>query len=141
MQEERARRNVEDADEDDHYWTEACEGIAKKMLMYSEDSEITKVRTRELKERVLSPNESSANIVRIARQARNEKNKKLFAIFTHKMNEVVIASMARWEEQLKGLVVLERHCLALKEEVEHLSERQEFLTVLMESKIRITCRR
>ena len=32
-QEERARRNVQDADdEDDHDWTEACEGIAKKML-------------------------------------------------------------------------------------------------------------
>ena len=39
------------------------------------------------------------------------------------------------EVQLKGLVVLERHCLTLKEEVEHLSERQEVLTVLMESKI------
>ena len=33
------------------------------------------------------------------------------------------------------MVVLERHCLALREEVEHLSERQEVLTVLMESKI------
>ena len=43
--------------------------------------------------------------------------------------------MARWEEQLKGLVVLERHCLALREEVEHLSERQEVLAVLMEGKM------
>ena len=33
---------------------------------------------------------------------------------------------------MKGLV--ERHCLALKKEEEHLSERQEVLTVLMESK-------
>ena len=47
-QEERARRNVEDADdEDDHFCTEACEGFAKKMFKYLEDSEVTKVSTRE----------------------------------------------------------------------------------------------
>ena len=55
----------------------------------------------------------------IARQARSEKSKKLFQIFRQEANEVLNASMARWEEQLKGLVVLERHCLALREEVEH----------------------
>ena len=43
-------------------------------------------------------------------QARNERGNKLFAIF-------------------KGLVVLERHCRAAKEEVKHSSERQEVLTV------------
>ena len=33
MREERARRNVQDADdEDDLNWTEACEGMGKKML-------------------------------------------------------------------------------------------------------------
>ena len=38
-QEERARSDVQDADdEDDHCWTEACEGIAKKMLKYLEAS-------------------------------------------------------------------------------------------------------
>ena len=57
----------------------------------------------------MSPNESSVNIVRIARQARNEKGKKLFALFSQGENEVVLAGMARWEEELKGLVVLERH--------------------------------
>ena len=45
--------------------------------------------------------------------------------------------MARWEEQLKGLVVLERHCLVLREEVEHLTEREEVLAVLMEGKMNI----
>ena len=43
--------------------------------------------------------------------------------------------MARWEEQLKGLVVPERHCLALREEVDCSSERQEVLAVLMEGKM------
>ena len=45
--------------------------------------------------------------MRIARKARNEKSKKLLAIFRQGENEVVIASMARWQEQLKGLAVQE----------------------------------
>ena len=94
--------------------TAAYEWIATKMLKYLEDSEVMKVSTRELKEQVLSPDESSVNEVRIARQARGENSKKLFQIFRQGANEVFIASMARWEEQLKGLVVLEWHCLALK---------------------------
>ena len=49
-------------------------------------------------------------------------------------NEVFIASKAGWDEQLKGLIELERRCLVLREEVEHLSERQEVLTGLMVSK-------
>ena len=102
-QEERARRSAQDVDdEDDNCWTEACEWIAKKMFKYLENSEVTKVSTRELKEQ---------NIVRIARQARNEKSKKLFQIFRQGANEVLIASMARYGELLKGLVVLERYCL------------------------------
>ena len=84
-----------------------------------------KVSTRELKEQVLSPDESSVNKVRIARQARSEKSKKLFQIFRQGANEVLIAILPRWEEELKGLVVLERHCLALREEVEYSSERQD----------------
>ena len=98
-------------------------------------SEVLKVSTRELKEQVLSPDESSVRKVRIARQARSEKSKKLFQIFRQGANEVLIASMARWEEHLKGLVVLERHCLALREEVEHLNERQEVLAILTEGKM------
>ena len=43
--------------------------------------------------------------------------------------------MARWEEHLKGLVVLERHCLALREVVGFLSERQEVLATVMEVKM------
>ena len=37
-------------------------------------------------------------------------------------NDVLIADEARWDEQLKGLIELERRCLTLREEVEHLSE-------------------
>ena len=50
-QEEGARGNVHDVDDEDgHCWNEACEGIAKKMLKYLEDSEVMKVSTTELKE-------------------------------------------------------------------------------------------
>ena len=68
-------------------------------------------------------------VVCIARQARSETSKKLFQIFRQGANEVLIASMARWEEHLRMLVVLERHCL------EHSNERREVLTVLMEGKM------
>ena len=51
------------------------------------------------------------------------KAKNLFAIFRQGDNEIVFACVARWEGYLNGLAVLERHCLALKEEVEHLSCR------------------
>ena len=77
-------------------------------------SEVLKVSTRELKEQVLSPDESSVSIVRIARQARSDKSKKLFHIFRRGANEVLIASMDRWEEHLRILVVLEREYLALR---------------------------
>ena len=92
-QQGRARRNVQEADDEvDHYWTAACEGIAKKnMLKYVEDSEVMKVSTRELKEQVLSPDESSEKMVRKARQARSE----LFQIFRHGANEVLIARKVR----------------------------------------------
>ena len=44
-----------------------------------------------------------------------------------------IAGKARWDEQLKGLIELERRCLTPREEVELSSESQEVLTDLMVS--------
>ena len=80
--EERASRNVEDAhDGGDLCWTEACEGIVKKILKYFENSEVIKGSTRELKGQILSPDESSVNMVRIARQARNVKKPKVVSDF------------------------------------------------------------
>ena len=103
-------------------------------MKYLEDTEALKVSTREVKEHVLSPDESNVNKVRIARQARSENSKKLFQIFRQGANEIPVASVARWEEPLRMLVVLERECLALREEVEHLNKKQEVLTILMEGK-------
>ena len=45
-----------------------------------------------------------------------------------------IASLARWDTQLKGLVELERRCHDLMQEVKMLSERQEVLTGTVVSK-------
>ena len=98
-QEERSQRSVqEENDKGDLCWTEACEGIARRMLKFLKDSEGAKVSTRELEELVLFPNESRINIVRIARQGRNDKRKKLFQIFRQGENEVLIAGKARWDE-------------------------------------------
>ena len=67
---------MQDADDEGgRSWAEACEAIAKNMLKYLKDSEVTKVSTRELKERVRSPNESSVNIVRITRRGEMRKAK------------------------------------------------------------------
>ena len=72
-QEERTQRSVQDEnDKGDLCWTEACEGIARRLFMFLENSVGAKVSIRELEEQVLSPNESRINIVRIVRQARNE---------------------------------------------------------------------
>ena len=53
-QEERSQRSVQDEnDKGDLCWTEACEGIARRMFKFLEDSEGAKVSTRELEELVL----------------------------------------------------------------------------------------
>ena len=50
---------------------------------------------------------------------------------------MLVASVARWEEHLRMLIVLERECLELKEEIEHMSEKQELLATLMEGKMSV----
>ena len=76
-QEERSSRSVQDENEKgDLCCAEACEGIARRMVKYLEDREVAKATSmRELEEQVLSPNESRINIVRIGRQARNDKKR------------------------------------------------------------------
>ena len=76
--------------------------------------------------------------MQIVKEARNERGQKLVQIFRREENEVYIASLARWDTQLKGLVELERRCLDLMQEVELSSERPEVLAGLMEDKIRNT---
>ena len=52
-QEERSPRSVQDEnDKGDLCWSEACEGIARRMFMFLEDGEAVKVSIRELEEQV-----------------------------------------------------------------------------------------
>ena len=105
------------------------------MMKYLEDSEDLKVSLGALKDKLESPEETGIAIMQIAKQARKEGGQKIFQIFRQEENDVCIASLARWDRQLKGLV--ERRCQELMQEVELLSERQEVLAGLLEDMIRI----
>ena len=102
----------------------------KRLLKYLKDSEDLKVGLGELKEQLETPEEASFSIVQITNQARNERGQKLFQIFRQEESEVYIASSARWDTQLKGLVEL----VDLMKEVELVCERQEGMTGMVVSK-------
>ena len=69
-------------------------------------------------------------------RARSEKRKKLFQTFSRQAaDEIPISSVARFEEHLRMLIVLERECLELREEIEHLTEKQEVLASVMVGKM------
>ena len=110
-QQERLQRSArKDCDQGDFCWTEACERLVGRMLRYLEDSESTNVSIRELEEQVLFPYESRSNIVRIARQTRNEKCQNLFQIFRQGEGEDLIASKSRWDVRLDGHPTRMRQC-------------------------------
>ena len=83
-----------------------------------------KVGLGELKEQLETTEEAGISIMQIAKQARNERGQKLFQIFRQEENDVYIATLARWNTQLKGLVELERRCQELTQEVELLNNRE-----------------
>ena len=117
-------------EEDERKWCAAFEDAAKRLVKPLEDSEDLKVGLGELKEQLETPEEASFSIVQITNQARNERGQKLFQIFRQEENEVYIASSARCDTQLKGLVEL----VDLMKEVELVCERQEGLTGMVVSK-------
>ena len=104
---------------------------------YREDNEDVKVGFSELKQQLEMLEVAGISIMQIAQQARYERGQKLFQIFRQEENEVYIASLARWDTQLKGLVELKRRCQDLMQEVKLLSERHEVLAGLVEDKSRL----
>ena len=64
--------------------------------------------------------------------------KRFFEILRQGEEEVCIASLARWNAQLEGLVELER-CRDMMQEVKLLSERREILKGILEDK-KLGCR-
>ena len=109
----------------------------RNILKYLEDIEDVKVGLSELKEQLDTPEESVFFFMQSAKQARNESGQKLFQIFRQKDNEVYIASLARRDTKLKGLVELKRRCQEPMQEVKLLSERQEVLACLVEDRTRL----
>ena len=80
-QEEESRRRTQELDyEGNQSWAAVYQSISRRVLSQLHNSEALEVSTKELKEQVLSPNEPSVNIERIAGQARSEKRKKLFLV-------------------------------------------------------------
>ena len=115
----------------------AFEDASKRMLRYLEDSEDLKVIISELKGQLDTPEEEGFSIMQIAQQARNDKGQKIFETFRQGAGELYIASLARWDTQLKDLAELERQCQDMIQEVVLGSEGQEVLKGMVEDKIRL----
>ena len=95
-------------------WPAVYQAVARRMLSYLDNSEALKVDTKELEDHVFAPNEPRVDINHIARQARGEQHQRLFQIFSRQgAKEILVASVARCEQHLRMLIVLERKCLDL----------------------------
>ena len=72
------------------------------MLGCLEDSEDLKVGTSEVEETAGNAGRNMVfSVVQVAQQAGNEKGQKIFEIFRQGEEEARIASVARWDTQLK----------------------------------------
>ena len=118
----------------------AFEKLAKRMLKYPENSDDVKVVVTELQEHMEISEDVGISIRQVAQQAMKENGQKIFENFRQGEEEVYIASLARWNAQLKGLVELERRCRNTAQEVQVLSERQETFKNTMEDKLGLQSR-
>ena len=100
------------------------------MLRCLEDTEDVKVGLSELKGQLETLEETGISIMQIAKQARKEDGQKS----SRSSGKVYIASLARWNTKLNGLVQPERRCQDLMQEVELLNDRQEVLAGMVMSK-------
>ena len=123
-------RKAKGLEEEDKRKCFAADEDAAKMLNFLEDSEDLKVRLGELKEQLESPEEAGNSLMQVAKQARNERGQKLFQIFRQEENEVSIASLARWDTQLKRVGGAGKVLSGNVQEVKLLSARDEVLTGL-----------
>ena len=70
-----------------------------------------------MKEQLETPEDAVFfSAMQIAHQKRNERDHRLFESFRQGENEVCIASLARWDTQLKGLAELDRRSQDLMQE-------------------------
>ena len=114
----------------------AFEKLAKRMLRYLENREKVKVGISELQERREVPVQIGISIQQVAQQGRSENGQKIFEVFWQE-EEVCVASWARWDAQLKGLVELERTSQDTSQEIQMLNERPEMFTNAIEGKVEV----
>ena len=97
-----------------HGWAAVHQAVAKRMLVCLDNSEMLKVKTRELESHVLAPNEPIVDMVHSVTQARGTGQKRLFRAFNWQgAKGSVVASLARWEERQRMLIILEQKCQEL----------------------------
>ena len=119
MQEERARRDVQEGDDEvNQNWTVARGWTAKKMLRCLEDSEVSKVSQHERIEGTSTVSRRVEREYRVHCEAGEKTEKQEVASdFQTRSERGPHRQCGEMEEHLKGLVVPERQCLALREEV------------------------
>ena len=70
-----------------------------------------------------------------ALHAKGERQQRLFRTFSQKgTSDFWVASVERWDEHERMLVIHEQRCLELCQAIEQMSERQELLAAVMERK-------
>ena len=117
----------------DHRWAAIQQAVAKRMLDYLKNCEQLKVDAQELDFHVLAPNEPHIDIKHIVLHARGERHQTLFHASNQQgANEALVASVARWDEHERMLIILEQKCQELCRAIEQKSERQELLAAQME---------
>ena len=94
-----------------------------------------KVETDMLEHCLLGPEESEVDIWHIAMNARSEKRRRLFHIFSGQgQSEFLVVSAARWDEYSRMRARQEEECQELNKVIQFLSDRQGKLFVMMERK-------
>ena len=90
----------------------------------------------ELHER-LGTSEIGFSVRQVAQESMNENGQMIFEISRQAEEELCIASWARWNAQLKGLVEMERRCRDTRQEIQALSGRQEIFKSMMGDKAQV----
>ena len=72
----------------------------------------------------------------MAQQAMNENGQKIFEIFRQGEEKVCVASLARWNAQLKGPAEMEKKCQNMMQELKLLSEGKKYCRAWWNTKTR-----
>ena len=92
------RRKVHEVDCGvNHGWAAVHQAVARRMLSYLDTGEVLKVNARQLKACVLAPNEPNVDIEHTVIMREVKDTKDLQAFSRQGANEILVASVARWE--------------------------------------------